>query len=500
MARPTIAELTDAAATATEPSLTRDLGIRPGGVDPLGLRQINFNLMDLVIPGLNNVARHIRPFTVMAWAWRRAALCARKSGATLEKKDLLLDFVARIEVIYVWSQLVYNPAVELPGRDYLAFLLQRQEFTFGGKEWEGMRSARQDSTALSAAVNYGPALKSLGWVEASEDRGVYRAGPVAIAAVDALDRALGVQANHEAFSRLGYVTVSKADVGLWGKLWALEKLADEERSAMHAAFFSSVASNRRREGASLIAEIVSHYKGKWSERQVRSDMCGGAVSFNVSPALQVMATYWRAMQARQLFRLALESLLYWAMLRLDQRRSVPWLAAAFVEGTDSASTVKVWVEEAVVHALTMSQCIENLENELSRQAKPQELASAIHLALASSLVEVAAGPDLEADDRLPMERARREMQACKHLTPHEWMAHVFRSWILGQHVYWSVGRGLGDARGNGKTILRLKIVPEEGGWILAPGARANPPSPTPDRLSTALSLMKEAGVFSGLPK
>jgi len=45
------------------------------------------------------------------------------------------------------------------------------------------------------------------------------------------------------------------------------------------------------------------------------------------------------------------------------------------------------------------------------------------------------------------------------------MTHVFDSWIFGQHVYWSVGRGLVDARSQGKTILRLKVVLEEGGWM-----------------------------------
>src|SRR5260370_30750902 len=53
-----------------------------GGVDPLGLRQINFDLMDEVLPGLNNVARHIRPFVVVAWAWRRANQLAESSGKT----------------------------------------------------------------------------------------------------------------------------------------------------------------------------------------------------------------------------------------------------------------------------------------------------------------------------------------------------------------------------------------------------------------------------------
>ena len=71
--------------------------------------------------------------------------------------------------------------------------------------------------------------------------------------------------------------------------------------------------------------------------------------------------------------------------------------------------------------------------------------------------------------------------------------HLLESWVLAQHVYWSVGRGLADARARGKTILRLKVVLEEGGWTLAPGASfMAPPVPTRDRLQTALSLATEA--------
>ena len=57
-----LADLTTAAAAAVEPAFIVANTPKLGGVDPLGLRQINFDLMDQVIPGLNNVARHIRPF------------------------------------------------------------------------------------------------------------------------------------------------------------------------------------------------------------------------------------------------------------------------------------------------------------------------------------------------------------------------------------------------------------------------------------------------------
>ena len=73
MPPPTLAELADAAAKADSPRFATSRRADSGGVDPLGLRQINFDLMDRVLPGINNVGRHLRPFVVTTWAWRRAA-------------------------------------------------------------------------------------------------------------------------------------------------------------------------------------------------------------------------------------------------------------------------------------------------------------------------------------------------------------------------------------------------------------------------------------------
>jgi len=78
------------------------------------------------------------------------------------------------------------------------------------------------------------------------------------------------------------------------------------------------------------------------------------------------------------------------------------------------------------------------------------------------------------------------------------LVHVLESWVFGQHVYWSLGRGLADARARDKTILRLKVILEESGWTLAPGVAANQrnaPSATPDRLETMISLLREAGAI-----
>src|SRR5205807_2643211 len=50
MAQASLAELTARAAAAAEPGFTQATVPKLGGVDPLGLRQINFDLMDLVFP------------------------------------------------------------------------------------------------------------------------------------------------------------------------------------------------------------------------------------------------------------------------------------------------------------------------------------------------------------------------------------------------------------------------------------------------------------------
>ena len=77
--------------------------------------------------------------------------------------------------------------------------------------------------------------------------------------------------------------------------------------------------------------------------------------------------------------------------------------------------------------------------------------------------------DFARTDRLPLIRARHDAEAWIAGSTRDFLRNVFETWIFAQHVYWSVGRGLADARARGNTILRLKVVLEENGWTLAPG-------------------------------
>jgi hypothetical protein len=159
-----ISDLTTAAAQSTEPAFVAATAPKLGGVDPLGLRQINFDLMDQVLPGLNNVARHIRPFVLVTWAWRRARQVAEVRSIDEVPVDDLRDFVDRIEVIYAWSQFLRDSDADLPGAQVLAPLVRSDRWFFGGSTWRKRREDRRYSTAFTAPINYGPALKTLGWV------------------------------------------------------------------------------------------------------------------------------------------------------------------------------------------------------------------------------------------------------------------------------------------------------------------------------------------------
>jgi hypothetical protein len=292
-------ELLDVARTADEPRPVDRSKVGMGGVDPLGLRQINFGLMDRVLPDLNNVASHIRPYTLMAWAWRRVRHILERGRRQSAQPEEMRDFVDRIEAIYAWSQFLIDPKADIPGAQAMRPMLDAVRYRFGGEEWEARRNMRRYSTGFISPLNYGPSLRTMGWLIPVE---------------------------------------------------------------------------------------------------------GAAGIFQPDPALE------------------------------------PVLAL----------------------------CL--------REAPSQ-------------------GHPFENPDRLPLSRAKREAESWRELSPAGFVGRVLEIWIMAQHAYWSVGRGLADARNRGKTILRLRIVMDEGGWTLTPGTtrQGNPPEPTPDRLETATNLLVECG-------
>lgn len=505
MARPSLAKLTADAASAKGPGFPPATVPKLGGVDPLGLRQINFDLMDQVFPGLNNVARHIRPFVLVAWAWRRANQLAKAQKAAKIPVDDLVDFVDRIEVIYVWSQFLKDPDADLPGRQVLGNLLQAKQWTFGGAAWLQRRKVRRYSTALTAPINYGPALKMLGWVSTHAQYSEILIPTAAAApALDAFEAKISDRLAHPAFSKFGSVPVTAKEVRAWAGAWALEGVTKAEATAMRGMLFGAGAPQCRQVGGELMLAAAVRAKSTGVD-EVRSTMAGPPSKFVPAAGLQHIWKAWRRVQVRQLFRLSLEALFHWTLLNLETKpKGTDALVDAFIKQVRlrrKVADAREWLNAALDSASGPTELMEKIEKALEAPGAA-DLAPQIVAGFALCLAEPPQEDEhFERPDRLPLFRARREAIARENGPVRDFVRHVFESWVLAQHVYWSVGRGLADARAQGKTLLRLRIMLDEGGWTLAPGASdSNVPLPTRDRLETMLSLAGECGLLRNARK
>ncbi|MCA2993948.1 MAG: septum formation inhibitor-activating ATPase [Gemmatimonas sp.] len=470
-----------------------------GGVDPLGLRQINFDLMDGVLPGLNNVARHIRPFVVVTWAWRRASQLSQSLGTAVVQSERLQDFVDRIEVLYVLSQFMRDPKVDLPGRDFLKPLFSQSVYSFGGENWAQRRETRRNSTGLSSALNYGPGLKSLGWLAPHREfTGIMMPRPEIVPALDALEAKMHAMLGHDAFNKLGDITVSRFDVEGWADAWALTEPTEQERRVMAEGLFGTRAPAERQLAGELLKASVT-FVGSNDKMDIRRAMTGLPSRFTPEERLCRTRDAWRLVQVRQLFRLSMEGLLFWIIRRLDGGpNSTATLVRIFLERipADGMVTVEQWLQGMAATAKGPLEMVEAIEDALRDPAEtdlPRSLMAGLAFCLTS---EDDAESAMEREDRLPLRRARREAHLLGASTVEEFVRHAFESWVLAQHTYWSVGRGLADARARGRTLLRLRVVLDEGGWALAPGVSpGGPPAPARDRLDTAISLATECGVL-----
>ena len=79
-------------------------------------------------------------------------------------------------------------------------------------------------------------------------------------------------------------------------------------------------------------------------------------------------------------------------------------------------------------------------------------------------------------ERLPASRARREAAVRSGAAVEEFVRHVLEAWVARAACLLVSGPGLADARARGKMLLRLRIILDEGGWMLTSGATYRRPA------------------------
>src|SRR5471032_3500802 len=119
------------------------------GVDYLGMRATNLQMMDDLLPGLNNVARHIRPFSLMSWMIWQYERQQKQRGKKLSSIGFK-KYREKIECLYLFSHhLAGLPTGGIAGAGQPSNLGATVTLQFGYFK-------RSAATTLFAATAYGP--------------------------------------------------------------------------------------------------------------------------------------------------------------------------------------------------------------------------------------------------------------------------------------------------------------------------------------------------------
>lgn len=501
------------------------------GVDYLGLRAINLSMMDMMLPGINNVVAMIRPFSLMAWvAWRfeeGAATWAKVSSTDFEL------FKQKVETVFVFSHVNAGDAEGLPGRQQKVPSGKIIRFQF--------RDFQRSGSILDAAL-YGPSIKNLsglGFLSGSEAfqslfLKVTTSGKRLALALDKLLRQHLSGQQYEFISSLTSTEAPQELIdGKFYSAWCISSVSAEEqlafRERLHQPQTIGEPHNHARRAAVLAyaLETLREIGEPATASELRSAMTrvlpASLLQTPQSQTFRQVQRHWQLLQVRQAQRLGLEVLFGWVerCLLYSQVTSVDNLA----EKAMAALQVQPFVpEDARYLQLQMSRlrAIEGGVDELfakdrkqpehdlfglcdaleaavkTPQPSDEMLALAVQLLLICVRFAQAFSEDPITKDevgagarfRLPL-----GMWA-DFITNHEqqplsFVLHkVFSSFIISQHLGVAASRSRDE-----KSRMRMSIE-DRGLTSLLPNAgKALRPKRTQDRLPSALALMAECGLL-----
>ncbi len=502
-----------------------DLKADESGVDPVGLRQINLDLMDDAIPGINNVTQHVRPYTFMAWAAWKASRMAEAEG--IDDPSVIADLVDRYEALYAWSHLIAGRPFR--GAVVLKRTITRREkgepFVFEGAAWDEYRRTR---TSFMAPTEYGPSIKSMRYMSTDSMKIAREVLP----AVHDFDAAVS-QLLPDFLFAVAPPSVTDEDVTPFAVSLPVDQPSVVEmqvfRQMFHEIGSSEDAGSARRRKASLdlvrglLQQTgpcgIDDLRRRFATRELAD--AGGDVD-----QIGISATLLCLLQARQLQRLATEAMLLWLERLLSENRvgnlfqpkpseeiiaraheaaragddayaaaaSIgDFLLAVEIEGEAAGWPAAAAGKSTDVVSL-LADLIEAQRKDITRVPALAARSFAIVRAVANAFHDHPM-PEGLADaiegrpDRLPMGLMSRRLEAMADRPLMFIWREIVESWVIGQHVHWSAVRG-----GDGKKRLRIGL--EGDGWMKVRRGSSGVFEPTGDRLHTMLSLGISCGLFA----
>ncbi|MYM92379.1 hypothetical protein [Duganella vulcania] len=494
------------------------------GVDFLGLRAINLQMMDELLPGMNNVADRVRPFSLLAWTIWVYEEHYRGSVAGMKASEYA-QFREKVEVLFIFSQRVKGLAVSgIAGAD------QRMEHRLTTSlRFEDM--GRSQSTTIISALNYGPGLKGdNGYAIAYPSdnvSGVFfvtKAGETMAKALDAQLRAELADQHYTFLRKIDKVKLATSDVEAFAQAWRLDALRPDETSAfwhrMYPAASTRIQEQSRVATIDLISAVLERESAPMSVSDIRFAMTSAPLHA-LPAAVDQTRWRWRALQLRQAQRLCME-VLFGALERyIWQHGAHSSHAFAVAMSAAIARAQPSWQSESLLAARSahyrakagnadaLFACAMH-DPQCDVVGRAQTLAGAVRaLTLADDTI-------CEALDLLVLVAVHVEhMMATPGLSkyvvhpapsrlPLAWWAAYFRercAWpardflesliencLVSQHLGVAASRTRADS-----TRMRLSIDDVGIGSLLLGEDQCWRPRLTRDRLETCLSLMFECG-------
>lgn len=520
----------DFEALSEEPHLVTRAPLRQIGVDFLGLRSINFALMDEYFPGISNATRYVRAYTFMSWAWWKAYDVVNSSGQRIDA-EIIRNYIDRLETLFTWGHR-RDLTLGLPGGE-------------GTPRGEGpsdllFKSLGRDrfNTSLMAAVQYGPSLKSaqgLGFLSSLEGvPGVFRVTEGALPAVQAMDKRLRTLPEYSRFETFGPYegTGAMADSLLGG--WSVWKTTSREKEAFRRLFFPShpttPATKRRVATIQLIQSILDR-AGEADSEEIRRCCTSGLLPSQDPLVLPESQEHSRVLiavtQIRAAQRLGMEALFSWMewVIQSGQATSLRDVEAIWLEAwgkvrdtETTSSALKRWGDTprtksnaiGAIRLVKGHNIFFTMEALLDfrREGQWEEVATTAFDLLLQIVTLVEAYGDSPVGKEI-ISRGEREgrwalteFAAFVRSREEDPLAETFgaflRTCIFSQHLATAVFRDVRDRTSRLENARRLRIAQGEFG-LEAFAGKPSALALTPDRLETGLALMQGCDLCDGPP-
>ena len=493
------------------------------GVDFLGMRAVNLNMMAGVLPGINNVTTSVRPFSVLSWLYWKFHQLAAEARISQPTDDQLRTWKEKVEVLFTWGHKLKNrqglPGISFnppgPGEVPLTFV-----------DWK----RNGQNTSLMAAVQYGPAAKApsgLGFLDPVSGS-FFRACGEGLHLAEALDASIGSVDTCGLLRSLNSAHATSAQASELLPGWEVDNPHKKEKEAFRRAFFDASAvgqdslMGRRSTTVRLILDLVAAAGTPMTAPMIRSGLFFGRPNPTVgrNDGEQTRDGWWRwqVLQMRQLQRLALEALLSWFEGRLvfERARDMEEITAAAAKAIEAEPTVFPPCSNVAAYSGEYASKCANISEflalaEVQPLWSPFELSKMIlaHVPKQGDAIVPHALRALFVCARFtelmaPFKAARAELLQgmaermslwfltetigrCAQLELSSFLSFLFENLILSQHFSVAAYRFDGE-----RQRLRFSIE-EEGLTFLAD--RPLVPIVTPDRLASALSLMTDCDLL-----